>query len=74
MKFKCTEDKIIDSIAGVQTVMMKDDTKTVPDGWGDYAVGKGWGVDLDGVVPTGERNPGHVSVSPADLVSKNSAV
>lgn len=73
MRFECTEDVIKDEIGGVFTVMKKGDVKTVPDGWGQYAVEtRGWGKDLDEVYTQAERKPGAVTLTPDDVVQRNS--
>lgn len=66
MRVKIKEEKIIHG----REKFFKDEVRVVDDDLGAYMCGKGWTEDLDGQVPTGERDTTHVSLAPESVVNK----
>ncbi len=71
MKIEITEEVIKLNVGGKLQVYNKGDVVTVEDPIGELCCQHGWGLDVDGAVPSNERKPGaNGKVVPDNVVTK----
>lgn len=62
--------KMLDDYRADGEVFYKDDTRTVPYGFGHFLATNGFAEDMSGAVPTGEKPTGPKRLKPEDVYTK----